>query len=336
MANIVFSESSGLNNTIFGKCQEPVKMFLEKRSEAFEAKSIIPEIFNMQKSSNYGEKIGSMTAMDGFKPVGEGGNFPVDGMEEGFSKFFEHVTWKDSFALTKEIISDSKMLDLKKKPQNFITGFHRTREQFAAAVLGGAISGGDKIKFRGHTFDITAADKKKLFALDHPSKVSGSKQCNMFADAFSEDALAAAECSMQNFMGDNDELLDVTPGTIVIPNDYQLKKQVFAVIGADKDPETANNGFNFLFGRWRVIVWSYLNKYISAGSKPWMLFDKDYNDEYFGAVWFDRQALEMDSFIDRANGNNVWSGDARFTAGFNDWRAFSIGGVAGGKQLIGG
>jgi hypothetical protein len=43
--------------------------------------------------------------------------------------------------------------------------------------------------------------------------------------------------------------LGLVPDTIIIPNDAMLKKEVFAAIGADKDPNTANNGFNFQFGR---------------------------------------------------------------------------------------
>ena len=40
MANITFTEGSGLQDSIFGKSQEPIKMFLEKRGEAFEQASI--------------------------------------------------------------------------------------------------------------------------------------------------------------------------------------------------------------------------------------------------------------------------------------------------------
>lgn len=335
MANIVFSEGSGLQDSIYGKVQAPVKMFIEKRGEAFEAKSILPEVFSMQKSTHFGETLTSMTAMDGFQPVGEGGNYPVDGMQEGYKKFLEHMTWKDSFALTAEIIDDDKMMELKKKPAGFITAYHRTREKFGAALIGGAITGKSEITYAGRKFDATCADGQSLFSLKHPAKVKGKAQSNMFSDAFSEDALAAAECAMQDYRGDNDEVLDVSPTTIVIPNDYQLKKQVFAVIGADKDPSTANNGFNFLFGRWQVIVWNYLNQFLGAGTKPWLLLDKNYNEQYGGAVWFDRQPLKVKSIIDETNDNNVWKGNARFTGGFNDWRAFCVGGAPGGTQLIG-
>ena len=59
-----------------------------------------------------------------------------------------------------------------------------------------------------------------------------------------------------------------------------LKKDVFAAIGADKDPATANNGFNYTFGRWTVIVWQYLNQYLDlTTNKPWILADTNYNEE---------------------------------------------------------
>lgn len=138
---------------------------------------------------------------------------------------------------------------------------------------------------------------------------------------------------MQDFRGDNEEVLDVTPGTILIPNDYSLKKEVFAAIGADKDPATANNGFNFLFGRWNVIVWPYLNQFIADGTAPWILLDKRYNEENGGAVWLDRVKLEVRSEI-ASNDANVWKGYARFTAGFHDWRFAACGGVTGGSTLI--
>ena len=106
MANITFTEGSGLQDSIFGKSQEPIKMFLEKRGEAFEQASMLPELFNISPSNHWGEKFTTMTAMEGFQPVGENGDYPVDGMQEGFSKFLEHMTWKNSFSLSREIVED--------------------------------------------------------------------------------------------------------------------------------------------------------------------------------------------------------------------------------------
>lgn len=335
MANITFTEGSGLQDSIFGKSQAPIRMFLEKRGEAWEQQSMIKELFMVGKSRHYGEKLTTMTAMDGFQPVGENGAYPMDGMQEGFSKFLEHMTWKNSFSLSREIVEDANLMDLRKQPAAFIAAYHRTRERFAAAMLGKAVTGGTSLTFGGKTFDVTAADGLALFSKVHKSKLGKGTQTNQFADSFSDDSLGAMESAMQDFRGDNGEILDVAPDTIVIPNVHALKKAVFAAIGADRDPATANNGFNYQFGRWNVIVWPYLNEFLASGATPWLLVDSRYNKEYGGGVWFDRTALEVRSALNENNDANVWRGYARFTAGFNDWRFAAVGGVTGGTQLIG-
>lgn len=331
MANIIFSEGSNLQNTIYGASQEPIKMFLEKRAEAFEQESIAKQIFSMQPSTHWSEKFTSMTAMDGFQPVGENGAYPVDGMQEGYSKVLENVTWKNSFSISREMIDDAILMNLKQKPQAFITSYYRTREQYAAALIGGAMAGTTG-KFKGMKVDLTGADGKALFATDHPSKVKGAAQTNKFSNEFSASILGALETAMQNFKGDNGEILDVSPDTIIIPNDYAIKNAVFAAIGADKSPDTANNAFNYVYGRWNVIVWPYLNAYVASGDKPWILFDSKYNETYAGAVWLDRVKLEVKSEI-AANDANEWKGYARYVAGFNDWRPFAVGGIAGATDI---
>lgn len=335
MANIVFSEGSGLNDSIFGKSQAPIRAFIEKKAEAFEQQSMLDSLFAMEKSKNWGEKFTSMTSMEGFKPVGENGEHPHDGMQEGFAKTLTHMTWKDRFSLSREIVDDAKTIDLKKQPQAFTQGFYRTRERFGAAIYGAAITGKTEMTFGGQKFDTTAADGSAVFAKNHGAKGKGATQSNQFSDAFSNDALMAMESAMQDFRDDNGFVLSITPDTILIPNDYKLKRDVFAAIGADKDPSTANNGFNYTFGRWNVIVWQYLNNFITKGTAPWIMLDSKYNAENYGAIWLDRTALEVKSLIDDNTDANVWNGYARFTAGFNDWRFAAVGGISGGTALIG-
>ncbi len=333
MANITFSEGSGLNDSIYGKSQAPLRMMIENRAEAYEEKSILKEVFMMDESKHWAEKYTSLTAMEGFDPVGENGAYPVDGMEEGFTKTLEHVTWKNSFSISREIIEDGKLLDLKKKPVGFVKSFYRTRENLGAALLGAAVKGEAAVKFRGKKFDATCADGLTFFHTAHKAKVKGVVQSNQFTNAFSADALAYMEARMQNFKGDNNELVNVVPNTILIPNDASLKKAVFAAIGADKDPDTANNGYNYIFGRWNILIWNYLNQYVSDGVFPWILADLDYNNEYGGAIFTDRTPLDIRSTLDENTDANVWRGYSRFTAGFNDWRAFAVGGISGGTDL---
>ena len=333
--NIIFSEASGLNDSIYGNCQAPIRMFIEQRGEDHEQNSILKELFLMGTSDNFADLLSSMTAMEGFKPVGENGAYPVDGMQVGYEKLLRYKTWKDSFAISKEMIEDSKLMDLRKKPEAFMTSYERTRELLGAAMFAQAALGNKSFKFRDDTFDTTGADGECLFSTKHKPKVKGAVQSNMFSDEFSVDALDRAESRMQLFKGDNDEILQVAPDTILIPNDPDLKRAVFAAVGADKDPVTANNGFNYQFGRWNIIVWSYLNHYLPAGKKPWILLDSKYNQTYGGAVWNDRVQLEVNSYIDNGTDANVWNGRSRFNAVFNDFRFASVGGVEGGTALAG-
>lgn len=330
---IIFSEGSGLNDSVFGKCQAPIKMFLDKRSEEVEKNSVLKNLFRMDTSENYGDVFTTMTAMDGFDPVGENGAYPGDSMQEGYSKLIVYETWKDSFSISQEMIEDSKLKNFKQKPAAFMTAYQRTRERFGAAAYGSAIQQANTFNFRKRSFDAKSADDVSLFNVAHPPKVSGANQSNCFSDAFSEDALGRAESAMHIFRGDNDEILDVAPDTIVIPELAPLKKAVFAAIGSDKDPSTSYNAFNYQYGRWNVIVWPYLNEFIKSGTAPWILLDSKYNETYGGAIWTDRIKLAVRSTIDENTDANVWRGRSRFNLGFNDWRFACVGGITGGTSL---
>lgn len=330
---ITFSEGSGLNDSVYGKCQAPIRMFLEQRGEQFEQQSVLKNLFLMGTSENYGDLLTTMTAMSGFEPVGENGAYPADGMQEGFSKLIVYDTWKDSFKISAEMIEDAKLMDLRKQPAAFMTSYNRTREMFGAALFGNAMKAQASMQYKGKQFDLTTADGVTLFNTAHPPKVSGENQCNLFSDAFSVDALGQMETEMHLFRGDNDEILDVAPDTILIPEVASLKKAVFAAIGADKEPTTSNNAFNYQYGRWTVIIWSYLNQFITASTQPWVLLDSKYNQTYGGAVWNDRVKLAVRSTVDENTDANVWRGRSRFNAAFNDWRFAAVGGVSSGQEL---
>lgn len=53
---------------------------------------------------------------------------------------------------------------------------------------------------------------------------------------------------------------------------------------------------------------------------------KTYNEDSIGGIWFDRKPLQVEADKDPNTWNMVWRGRARFSAGFNDWRAFAMAG----------
>lgn len=332
MAQIIFGKMSGLNDSIYGKSEAPIKAFLEENVKAYTDMSFVEKVFKMMSSDNYGEKLTSLTSLaQGFMPVGEGGAYPKDDRQEGYSKFMEHETWKDSFTVTKEMMEDSKLLDLNRTgAKGFIDAYALTREKYGASILVGAVNG-TSTTFRGMKVDCTCNDGLSIFSTAHTSATGNANvQSNKFSNAFSEDALGLVETAMQNFYDDNGEVLTVAPDTIIIANDAAMKKKVFAAIGADKDPNTSNNAFNYVFGRWNVITSPYLN---GLPKGAWILEDSKYNDNYNGLIWFDRIPLTISSYIDENTDNNVWKGRSRFVAGCNDWRGIAVAGITGGTTL---
>ena len=111
MAYCTVSIGSGLVDSMYGKSQFPIKSYLEKRGEAFEERSILKKLFRMETSKHWAEQYTGETAADDFEPVGEGGNYPETGFEEGFPKAIVNETWKSQFAITQELVEDGRILD---------------------------------------------------------------------------------------------------------------------------------------------------------------------------------------------------------------------------------
>lgn len=333
MANIIFSEGSGVNDGKFGKVQTPIRMMVEKKAELFEKQSMIPVLFKEVSSKHFAENYRSDTAMGNWEGVGENGDPPTLGYEEAYDKTIKNMTFKGDFYISREMIDDGNTAEMKRKPANFVTAYHRTREDFAAHMYGAAITG-SSFNAGVYKCDAIGADGKNLFATDHPLKETGGTVTNKYADDVSNDAILYMEAAMQDFRDDSGNVLDIRPDTILIPNDPLLKKKILGALGADKDPDVAaSNAFNFTYGRFNIVIWGYLNQYVTANTHPWIMLDSSYLDNYGGAIWQNRVPLEVTSTIEH-NDANRWHGYSRFGAGFTDFRFACIGGVSGGSTLL--
>ena len=334
MPGIIISEASAQNDMLFGKWQAPIASFLEKRLEAVDRESIASKIFKRVNSTHYAESFGSLTGIGDFKPTPENGAYPVTDFKQGYSKIIKNYTWKNSFAISREMLEDGNLINLKKQPAGFLTAYNRTRERFFANLLGSALQGLEKAKVDDEEFDITGADGAPVFSTNHKGKVSGNRISNAFSDAFSADALGEVMTRMQNMVGENNETLALTPDTLVLPNVTSLKKLAFAVLGSDKEPGSGNNDFNYLFGNLDVIIWPYLNHFIDNNSEtvPWIVMDSSYMEQVDCAVWLDRTPLEVKSVVDE-NDANRWKGRSRFGGGFVDFRGMMAGGMDTGEKL---
>lgn len=333
---LTVSIGSGLNGTIYGDCQVPLKAFLESRGEAFQRESLLPYLYRMEKSRHWAERYSSETAMGDFEPVGEGGDYPKTGFEDGYFRDIVNMTFKQSFSVTQELVEDCLLGTMKQRANKLVTAYGRTREKFGRILYAGGLYG-TTVSYKGKTFACGSADGQALFSKTHPNKVNGAKQTNLYKGPFTNTLLGKIETEMQNIKGDNGELLGVAPDTIWIPNDAALKDAVFSAVGADKEPTSGNNAFNYQFGRWNIIVDPYLTAALTdlgkSSEKPFFLLDSKFIELNDGPIFQDRVPLDVKSVIDNNNDNNVWQGRARFGAGFADWRFVAVGNMSTGADL---
>lgn len=333
---LTVSIGSGLNGTIYGDCQVPLKAFLESRGEAFQRESLLPYLYRMEKSRHWAEHYSSETAMGDFEPVGEGGDYPKTGFEDGYFRDIVNMTFKQSFSVTQELVEDCMLGTMKQRANKLVTAYGRTREKFGRILYAGGLYG-TTVSYKGKTFACGSADGQALFSKTHPNKVNGAKQTNLYKGTFTNTLLGKIETEMQNIKGDNGELLGVAPDTIWIPNDAALKDAVFSAVGADKEPTSGNNAFNYQFGRWNIIVDPYLTAALTdlgkSSEKPFFLLDSKFIELNDGPIFQDRVPLDVKSVIDNNNDNNVWQGRARFGAGFADWRFVAVGNMSTGTDL---
>ena len=330
MPEFQMTEGSGRFNTLYGDYQAPIVSCIEDVAEAWEQKAVAPLIFREQKSTHFAEGYTGTTAMDEWLPVGESGAHPQNGFTEGYPKTLYNEVFKSQFAISRELVDDNQIGTMMKRATKFTNAYYRTRESFFARLLGEATKGSTSITINNRAFDCTAADGLALFHKEHKGKVSGEKQSNKYADAFSAQALFKMMTAYQNLRGENGEVLGLCPDRLIIPNDATMKEAAYAALNSYSKPGGNNNDANPLLGNFDIVVWPYLNQFVTGS--PWILMDSKYNEEADGAIYQNRVDMEVRSIMGD-NDENIWKGYARFTGGFVDWRCMMVGGITGGSTL---
>lgn len=331
MPNFTLMEASGTVDPFIGKFQAPIVSCITETAEAFEETEICTQIFREVSSDHFAEGYTNLTAADDWQPTGENGPAPQNGAEAGYSKTIENETWQSSFSISRELVDDDQIGAAQKSARNFTKGYYRGRERFFARMIGEALQGNTEMKIGNRVFDLKSADGSAMFSKTHTPKISGKKQTNLYSDAFSATALLAGATAMQNLKGDNNEILNMCPDTIIIPNNAALKQAVLAALASIQLPGTNNNDINPNQGVYKLIVYPYLNDFLGSLTAPWILMDSNFMKDADCAIFQNRVPMEVS---DRREINKYfWDGYARFSGGFVDFRGLMAFGITGGSTL---
>lgn len=334
MANIVSIASGLLDHSAFGKLQGPLASYIEKFAGIEKPEEQLwGKVFKEKKSTHWGENYVGRTDIDDMVPGPDGSDYPSTSFQDGYDKQIKNVEFLQSISIHQSAIEDDVMNDLKSQADNLMRAYHRGKARLAAAFVGESLKGATSYRFGNHTFDMSCMDGGCVFSKTHKPKVKGANQSNLYADAFSADALTAAMLKMRDLKDEDGNTLDIDADTIIIPaNKPVLYNAVLSAVASLQKPGTSNNDVNIHHGNWNILVSSYLNDHLPAGDSPWILFDSKFNEAADGNIFQNRIPFSVRSELER-NNVNTWFARARYSFGFVNWRQMMAFGVTGGSSL---
>lgn len=341
--NIIINIDAAIPLSKFNVFQETIKMMLVTKMEAFEKNSLIDKIFKKRKMSGYKEEFRSSTAMGNFVPSEDMELPKIDSIGEGYRKSFTTQIWTNGFIISLQTAEDGDVLNI--SDSGFIRGYYRAREEYAYGMVAGMLTGSYTDPRKGKVFDCTGQDTTDgsitgttvpIFYKTH-TPVGGATtaspvQSNIYVTSAAVtteeqilEVLGELETAGARVKDDKGHIIGAEYNKIIISNNYKFRNLLETALNTKYTSRMGDNGVNLLYGRYEVITVPYLHQYtgFEDADKAMILVDDMLNEEFMGAVWFERTPLTMDSYIDKKTKANVWDGRARFGAGFNNWRPFA-------------
>ena len=329
---IIFSKSSAINDDLWKVNDQIVRSFLKDTdTEKNNDDELVKALFNIKKSDKFGEKSSGLTEFGNFEIVDEGDAGINDEIQQGWSKLIEHKSFIKTFTCTAEMNEDGDIDAMTEKAANFIRAYKRTRAQYASDAL---VTEGATFTLGSKTLDKTTGDGQGLFATAHLGVKSGvATQSNVFTNAFGSDSVMLNRLANigRNYRNDSGNVMGYQFDTIVIPgNTPALEDTIKKIIRSDLMVGSNYNDVNTQKGLWKLVI---DHRWQVASGAPYILMSSEANKELSGNVFYDRLPLTVKDWVDNKTFNLEFSGRARMSAGFRNWRHVIMGGATSGTTL---
>ena len=331
---IIISKGSGLNDDMWKDSGTVVTSWMmDVDKEQTRDDEQVKAIFKVEESNKWAEKSSGVTSMGDFEATAEGENAPLDSIQQGFAKLIEHTQFMKKLVITAEMKEDNKVQDMMNQVKGFVHAYKRSRAKFGTAALIGGATG--SFVFGGKTFDATTGDGLSLFNTAHLAKKAGvATQSNLFSNDLGSNATmlyTLANIGM-NFRNDSGEKCGYTFDTIYLPaNRPAMIETVARIIGSDLVVGSNNNDVNTQKNKWKMVVLTYWDA--ATGTNPYIIGSSEMQKDFAPSIFYDRIPLTVRDEINNDNFNLEFTGRARMSCGFRDWRHLIMGGVAGGTTI---
>ena len=325
--SIIYSASSGLHDGAIGRLETPIKMIIEHESDLLTKQGGIRDwLFNVEKSSRFGETIVGESEFGVFQATEEGAGAENDTAEETYSKFIEHIQFMKEFTITAQMMEDAAYgvaADAKRRAENFTRAYFKTQHKICEYALANATFASGT--FARATLDLTAPDGHPLFCATHKwggQRISGTQSNYFYGSLFDsttqfEEALGRLAAILRNMKDENGEPLGYTADTIILPGNRPMAEMIAKkVCGSEGATGNGYNDINLQYGNWNIVVmptWQTTDNRV-------MIMSSEANKNLGGNMFFNRVPLTVSQWVDHHTGNYNWAGRCRFGVGFGSYK----------------
>lgn len=276
--------------------------------------SLLPSLFSMQ-TTQYGEE--KALGIGGFGTQGwnfeDSGRVLYDERVKGFETHFRPVEFAKGFMVQRKLMDDNRLQGAFRDARELGDSAFRMREKAGANVFANGFSAATTTTLDEFGTNIVGADSVALLSTVHPAPPGalGTTQANEDTLPLTAANVGIVRSRMMDTRDYQGDLLNVMPDTLIVPP--ELEDTALTILRSQQDPVSANNAINPQAGRFRVIVWHYLED-----SNAWFMGDSGLMRQHL--LWYDRIPLEFgreedfDTFIAKFRAYQ------RFTLGWTDWR----------------
>ena len=261
--------------------------------------SQVDKLYGMEKSGKAVEfdlGVGGLGDLEEFT-----GTIPYDDFRQQFRTSYTHKEYVKGVKVERKLVDDDLYNVINNRPRTLAMVAKRTREKHGASVFNHAFN----------TSVFTGGDTFALCANAHTFNGTSTTQDNLLTTALSATSVATARLNMRAFLDETDNIVNAMGDTLVVPP--ELEETAFEIVKTNQQVDSANNNANFHMGRYKVIVWDYLND-----SDNWFLVDSRFAKTFL--KWFDRIPIEFNKDKDFDTYIAKWSAYNRYSFGFSDWR----------------
>lgn len=328
--DIIFSVGGGLRDSDFGKLLDPLHAVIQTESDLLEKRvHLVDSLFNVEKSSHYGETYEVSGGLGDFMAVEEGGEPETDGSEITGKKVVENIEFMKRTVTTIKAMEDAHMKispEMKRGLRQFIGRYYITRDRIASAALTNGES--KSIIVNKATVDLTTYDGLPLFHKAHKwgGKKKNGTQGNLFYLADGADAIGSVEYMedlfnemsgrIRNFKDENGEPMGYSADTVRIPgNRLKLEKYLRKLFGSEYAGMVENATINTQNGRYNLFV----DPYWQSDKDVIDVMSSDCNEAIMGNIFQNRSKLMVKTKED--NGFNLAHiARCRFGVGFGNYK----------------